>query len=179
MQEEMNCLVCASFICWNHGNFWSYQLSETWKYGTISKLLLRNSYKAEFCFHIALCASLFWISATVFICSKFFSTHMFWHTRFFCYGSWYANVLFFSVGQVGLACLDSLIHVLVKQSVEHAMKDLHTLVCFSTFSGSNMKHLQMLNILLYAVVSILFYYEYYIVVHSFIMRLLLLALGWC
>ncbi|XP_066165644.1 uncharacterized protein [Oryza sativa Japonica Group] len=32
------------------------------------------------------------------------------------------------VGQVGLACLDSLIHVLVKQSVEHAMKDLHTLV---------------------------------------------------
>uniref|UniRef100_J3LXE8 WASH complex subunit strumpellin n=2 Tax=Oryza brachyantha TaxID=4533 RepID=J3LXE8_ORYBR len=32
------------------------------------------------------------------------------------------------VGQVGLACLDSLIHVLVKQSVEHTMKDLHTLV---------------------------------------------------
>ncbi|KAF0924916.1 hypothetical protein E2562_014992 [Oryza meyeriana var. granulata] len=32
------------------------------------------------------------------------------------------------VGQVGLACLDSLIHVLLKQCVEHAMKDLHTLV---------------------------------------------------
>uniref|UniRef100_A0A0D9W4E9 WASH complex subunit strumpellin n=1 Tax=Leersia perrieri TaxID=77586 RepID=A0A0D9W4E9_9ORYZ len=32
------------------------------------------------------------------------------------------------VGQVGLACLDSLIHVLIKQSVEHAMKNLHTMV---------------------------------------------------
>jgi hypothetical protein len=37
--------------------------------------------------------------------------------------------LVFSVGQVGLACLDSLIHILIKQSMENTVKDLHILVC--------------------------------------------------
>jgi hypothetical protein len=37
--------------------------------------------------------------------------------------------LFFSVGQVGLACLDSLIHILIKQSMENTVKDLRILVC--------------------------------------------------
>ncbi|TVU14738.1 hypothetical protein EJB05_38229, partial [Eragrostis curvula] len=32
------------------------------------------------------------------------------------------------VGQVGLACLDSLIHILIKQTMENTVKDLHNLV---------------------------------------------------
>uniref|UniRef100_A0A0A9DKZ1 Uncharacterized protein n=1 Tax=Arundo donax TaxID=35708 RepID=A0A0A9DKZ1_ARUDO len=43
-------------------------------------------------------------------------------------GMSFFNLLELCVGQVGLACLDSLIHILIKQSMENTVKDLHTLV---------------------------------------------------
>lgn len=39
-------------------------------------------------------------------------------------------MLIFSVGQVGLACLDSLAHILLQHSMENTVKCLHTLVFF-------------------------------------------------
>ncbi|KAL6650689.1 hypothetical protein ACP70R_009614 [Stipagrostis hirtigluma subsp. patula] len=43
-------------------------------------------------------------------------------------GMRFFNLLELCVGQVGLACLDSLIHMLIRHSMEHTVKDLHTLV---------------------------------------------------
>ncbi|KAK3144893.1 hypothetical protein QOZ80_4AG0319320 [Eleusine coracana subsp. coracana] len=43
-------------------------------------------------------------------------------------GMRFFNLLELCVGQVGLACLDSLVHVLIKQSMENTVKDLQILV---------------------------------------------------
>ncbi|XP_022684401.1 WASH complex subunit 5 isoform X2 [Setaria italica] len=43
-------------------------------------------------------------------------------------GMRFFNLLELCVGQVGLACLDSLVHILIKHSMENTVKGLHTLV---------------------------------------------------
>ncbi|CAN6248421.1 unnamed protein product [Urochloa humidicola] len=43
-------------------------------------------------------------------------------------GMRFFNLLELCVGQVGLACLDSLVHILIKHSMENTVKNLHSLV---------------------------------------------------